>query len=153
MISPKNARLVAVAESRINKSRLGSWICFLESKHLCSSPLSSLPSGPHVPGLDNRDDTSHITTLLQEGSLEIQMGMNVEALCPYHFLYKYKSLLFLLIALKIFQCDKGSGWKSQAGGGLQEDWLSTHGRQGTIYITCLWRTVQYIQSSELVLFG
>lgn len=92
MISPKNARSVAVAESQIKKSRLGSWICFLESKYLCSSPLSSLLSGPRVPGLENRDDTSHITPLLQKGSLEIQMGMNVEVLCHYHFLYKYKSV-------------------------------------------------------------
>lgn len=112
-ISPKNARSIAVAESRIKKSRLGSWICFLESKYLCSSPLSSLPSGPHVPGyprvLDNRDDTSHFTPLLQKGSLEIQMGMDMEVLCHYHFLYKYKSLLLLLIALKIFSVIKAVG--------------------------------------------
>ena len=104
--SPKNARSVAVAESQIKKSRLGSWICFLDSKYLCSSPLSSLPSGTRVPGLDNRDDTSHFTPLLQKGSLEIQMGMNMEVLCHYNFLYKYKSLLFLLKDLKIFSVIK-----------------------------------------------
>lgn len=34
------------------------------------------------------------------------MGMNMEVLCHYNFLYKYKSLLFLLIALKIFSVIK-----------------------------------------------
>lgn len=34
------------------------------------------------------------------------MGMNMEVLCHYDFLYKYKSPLFLLIVLKIFSVIK-----------------------------------------------